>query len=455
MPEHVLNGADMTLWRLIGKEILHRKGNFALSVVGVTVAVGSLVATVAVLKLHDLRTGQIIARKTAETEAVVRQRKNDADRRAAELKEAYRKIMLQFGYNLAILPADEPVVPYGVQGVPTKTMDESAVKTLSGSGIMTVQHLLPILRSRQVVIHDDQRLEVFLVGTRGEIPIAHRDVKKPLLASVGTGEIILGADVAAELGVDRGETVRLIDRQFKVAKVYDRRGSGDDVTAWIDLATAQAMLGRKGRINAILALSCLCTGAQLDNITKDIVRILPGTRVHVETTNAIIRYEARVRAAEEARSQVLQAARDGREDIERAKAARAELKGQIEAVTAWLAPLVLVVAAIWTGLLALGNVRDRRVEIGVLRALGLRSGQVLVVFLARAAGVGVIGALLGYLAGSLAAGAWRGDPPAGETFSPLMLAVVVVAAPLLSVLAGWAPATLASRQDPAEVLREE
>jgi hypothetical protein len=445
----------MTLWRLVGKEILHRKGNFLLFALSAVAAVGCLVAAVTLLRAHDLRTEQIVQDRIAETRAEVARRRAEARRRAAELNEAYRKIMLKFGYNLFILPAEEEMVPLHVQGTPSKYMDEQAVRTLAESGIITVRHLLPVLQQKQILIAGDRRREVFLIGTRGEVPLAHLAPKKPLRLAVAPGEIIVGHDVHRELGVNVGDTVRAVDRDFKVAKVYEARGDRDDSSVWIDLAVAQRLLAQPGRINGILALSCICTRAQLDEIRKQIVQILPGTQVRVKTSSAVIRYEARVRAAEEADAQVRLAQRRGEADVARAWQARAELRGQLESFAAWAVPMILLASAAGMAVLAVMNVRQRRCEIGILRALGLRSRQIFAAFLAKALLAGMAGACVGYAAGFLAAAAWPDAPPAGRIFDPLPLVTVLVLAPALSMLACWAPAILAARQDPAVVLREQ
>jgi len=445
----------MTLWRLVRREITHRKLNFALGVLSVLAAAGSLAATVTLLRAHDVRTEKLVGEKIAEVNKEVARRRRIANQRAAELEEAYRKIMLKFGYNLLILPAGQSVTDYHVGGGAEATMPESTVKTLSESGIMTVRHLLPIVQRKQVLVAGGRRKEAYLVGCRGEVPLAHRDPKKPLLATVPAGKIILGHEVARELGVTPGETVRTLDVDFEVFKVYEARGNQDDFSAWIELAEAQKLLGLEGRITGILALSCLCTHAELDTITRDIARILPGTRVHTMVNDAVIRYESRVRAAEEANDRKRLAMLQGDADIQREKDSRAELKAEIQGLTGWIVPLVLVASALAVALLALGNVRDRRREIGVLRALGLRSRQVFAVFLAKAVLTGIVGACAGYTIGFAAAAAWAKSLTLGQIFNPLVPSVVVPAAAALAALASWAPATLAARQDPAVVLREE
>jgi putative ABC transport system permease protein len=107
-------------------------------------------------------------------------------------------------------------------------------------------------------------------------------------------------------------------------------------------------------------------------------------------------------------------------------------------------------------LLAFTNVRDRAGEIGILRALGVGTGRIFGLFLARAVLVGLLGAVLGWAAGSLA-GAWWGEEPGAQgtaLFEPAQLLLVVLAAPLLCALASLVPALLAARCDPAIVLRE-
>ena len=74
-----------------------------------------------------------------------------------------------------------------------------------------------------------------------------------------------------------------------------------------------------------------------------------------------------------------------------------------------LVPVVMVGAAVWVALLSWGNVRERRPEIGILRALGLGSRQILLVFLSRAVLMGLAGGGLGCAAGVLIGAFWRED----------------------------------------------
>ena len=218
---------------------------------------------------------------------------------------------------------------------------------------------------------------------------------------------------------------------------------------WISLSEAQELLGKPGLINGILALDCTCdTVNRLGRIRPEIARILPDTQVVEFASQALARAEARQRAADEARA-----------SIQREKEGRDKLRAEREALADVLVPVVVVGSGVWIGLLALANVRDRRGEIGILRALGLRSRQILLIFLGKAVATGLAGACLGYLAGRLVGILWReapGAPPIHLALvDPRLLLVVLAAAPLLAALASWLPAISAAQQDPATVLREE
>jgi putative ABC transport system permease protein len=162
----------------------------------------------------------------------------------------------------------------------------------------------------------------------------------------------------------------------------------------------------------------------------------------------LTRAEARQRAATEAQT-----------SIQREKEGRAKLRGEREALVAVLVPVLLLGSSLWIGLLALANVRERRGEIGILRALGLQARQILLIFLGKAVVIGLGGAAFGYIVGWAIGTLWRdapGAPPIQISFVDLrLLLLVLVATPVLAALACWLPAMSATQQDPAVVLREE
>jgi len=425
----------MTLGRLVVKEILHRKLNSAMALVSVTAAVASLVGALTVLRAHDLRTNEIIARKEAEVQEMMRKMEDD-----------YRKIMKKLGFNLLIIPREQKLDDFYAEQYASKYMPEEYVDRLVESRIMSIRHLLPSLQ--QKLKWPERERTIILMGVRGEVPLPYRTPREPMVQPVPPGTMVVGYELHRSLGLSVGDRVKLLGREFTVSRLHPERGNKDDITVWINLAEAQELLGKKGKINAILALECFCFGSRLAEIRQEITRILPDTQVIELATEVLVRAEARERAA-----------RTAREALEAEKKNRAEHRAEIEAFASVLVPLVVVVCALWIGLLAFGNVRQRRPEIGILHAIGVCSRDILLIFLARAMLMGFVGAIVGYFVGLVAGGVW-GKLPAGGAwraafFDLRLFLAVLVLAPLLAAFASWIPAMMAAQQDPAVVLREE
>jgi putative ABC transport system permease protein len=367
----------VTLGYLVRRELGHRPVNLALSLLAVALAVAGLVGGLRLLNLHDQRTEQLLTVQQSALEAAM-----------AKLEDDYRKITMKMGFNVLILPKAQNLGDLFAEDYAQHFMPEEYVMRLAKSPIITVQHLLPSLQ--QKLVWPEQKRTILLIGTRGEVPLmAGQDSKKPMQAMVAAGSIVLGYELHAGPGLKVGDKVTLLGRELTVAKTQAQQGTKDDITAWIDLKEAQDLLKCPDQINGILALECKCAWADLAKVRAEIAGILPDTQVIEFRTQALVRAEARQRAEEEALAAVATA-----------KTQRADLRLEREHLLAILMPLIVLGAAAWVGLLALANVRERQVEIGVWRALGLGSGKLLGLFLSRALMVGALGGGLGLLAGA-------------------------------------------------------
>ena len=219
------------------------------------------------------------------------------------------------------------------------------------------------------------------------------------------------------------------------------------------------MLGLQNLVHAILALECNCAAKdRIGQIRSELADILPGTQVIERGSTALARAEARNKAKETAVAALEREKKSAEETIHREREGRENLRQHREGLAAILVPLVVVGSALLIGLLAFGNARQRKSEIGILRAIGARSLQILSMFLGKALLIGVVGAVVGYLAGFAVGAAW-GDrlsaQPASALFLPGALLLAMVMAPLLSAVASWIPALMAARQDPALILQED
>ena len=417
----------MSVWPLIFREIGHRKFNFVLALGAVSAAVATLIAAVTLLRADELRASQILAQKQEEVKKA-----------GEDLEEAMRQITKGLGFNVLILPEDQDLNELHLEGALSKTMPEEFVNRLAKSSIVTVQHLLPTVIRK--ITWPERQWPVILCGVRGEVPILHATPKQPILDLVPEGRMVLGYEVQRKLRLAPGDSVTLLGRGFTVQKSYEQRGNADDSTVWINLAEAQALLGLQNLIHAILALECHCVGDRIAVIRKEIASVLPGTQVIERGPPALARAEARTKARTAAV-----------ESLKREIEARSALRRQREHFTAVLLPVVTTGAAIWVGLLALGNVRQRRHEIGIMRALGYRSPQILAVFLGKALVVGMASAVIGCACGMSISGSWLG----GAVVQPIWLAAAAGLALTISFLGTWIPAVWATRQDPAVILQDE
>ena len=297
-----------------------------------------------------------------------------------------------------------------------------------------------------VPLEGSERGERGLIGTRGEVPFAHKSPKKPILQPINPGEIVLGYELWQTMKLTVGDTVTLMGKDFTVKKCHSQRGTKDDISAWVPLATAQTLLKLPGKINTIYELECSCALADLGKVREEIVGVLPETQVKEFGTIALARAEARKKAAAKGKADIAQATQNGLQAVAEERASRADLREERERFGAILLPLVVVACVMWVALMSYLNVLARRQEIGILRALGVRARVITHLFVLRAGLTGLLGGVIGGLV-SIAMG--------GLQAGPTVLIAVVASAPIVGIAAGWPPAVFAGLQDPAEILQKE
>lgn len=101
-------------------------------------------------------------------------------------------------------------------------------------------------------------------------------------------------------------------------------------------------------------------------------------------------------------------------------------------------------------------VRERTAEVGLLRTLGARRGQILAIFLTEATALATLGGLSGLIIGSAVGIALSWAVPALPTHTPWLYALAaVLLAAAVGLTAGALPASRAARLDPIESLRAE
>ena len=463
----------MTLFRLLVAEIRYRKLNFVLSLLAVVVAVMLFVAGPMLVDGYQQQTQSELSEwqeRVGEAENLVEAAKAEMGKvqkqtaaELARLGDETRKTMLGMGFNLVIVPAGTNMSDFWAADFADRYMPQEYVGRLAKDRRLTlVTHLVATLQGR---IEWENR-KVLLVGYLPETPQAHLAAKKPMGYEVRPGTALLGHELGR--GRKEGEKITVLGREFTIARLLPEQGSKEDISIAVHLGDAQALLRKPGQINQIMALDCQCPGANLALIRGQLARILPQTQISEFRSIAVARAEQR--ALVEAKQQEILAGMqenvrqreqifaERRQVLEKMEASRFRVLGIIETLTDVVTPLVVLASAVWVGLLALANVRQRRTEIGLLRALGKGSGRIATLFLGKAVLTGAVGAVLGVLLGAGIA-RWLGTRAleVSADYFPLRLDILLCAlggAPLVSAVASYLPTLTALLEDPAVVLRE-
>jgi ABC-type antimicrobial peptide transport system permease subunit len=239
----------------------------------------------------------------------------------------------------------------------------------------------------------------------------------------GRREIIVGRMAADKIGVEVGDTLRLLNSNFRVVGIYETGTAFEDAGVVIGLREAQSITGKLRQVQFYLV--SLRDPDQVDAVQADLEAAFPD--LDFALTSELTESASDFRVMQEMADQ-------------------------------------LSLAAVFIGALGMLNtmlmsVLERTREIGVLRSLGWRRRQVLWMILKESLVLGVIGGFfgiplgmgLGLLVGT--AGIWGGalEP----TYTPRLFVQAVVVAAVAGVIGGLYPAWRATRMRPVEALRYE
>ena len=338
-------------------------------------------------------------------------------------QRATARLTRDLGFNVLIVPNNTDMADFWREDLTRGEMSEEYLHRLANSGLMTVRHLVARLQKK---IQWRGR-SILLTGVLPEVPVAHRSQRSPMSPSIAPGRAYVGFELARSMSIKVGDSLRFSDKRLVVKRRLLENGNKDDIRIYAHLHDVQQILDKPGRINEIEALGCVCYGGQsLGRIREDIARALPGTLVVDFTSIAT---------------------------------AEAETRRMVEKQASLIIPTVLLAAGTWIALLALGNVRERRAEIGILHAMGVGRGTIAAVFIGKALLLGLVGATLGFVVGTWLALHFGPQvfPLTTGKMTPafVLFAWSLILAPSLCVLATYLPTLLAVTQGPTDVLGDE
>lgn len=250
-------------------------------------------------------------------------------------------------------------------------------------------------------------------------------------AEVGAGEILIGTELASDLSLRRGDKLRVstasapVPTTLTVSGIFDLGNKGANArTTYVALRTAQSLLGLPGGVTVLDVtvddvyaaermaqwLSAL-TGVQADSWIRTNQQFFSAVSAQT-TANTAIRFFVGLSVAFGIAS-------------------------------------VLVVSVV-----------QRSREIGILRAMGIRRGQVMRIFLIQGGLLGLAGSVAGSAVGAGALLLWLrtvraadGSPMFPLEWDPRLYAMALALATLTGLLAAVAPALRAARLDPVVAIR--
>ncbi len=243
-------------------------------------------------------------------------------------------------------------------------------------------------------------------------------------------DILIGTDLASELGVEVGDKLRLTTaggavNTLVVIGIFDLGNKGaNQRTTFVALHTAQSLLGLVGGVTSLEV-------TVRDVYAAEVIaqRITAATGVEADSW---IKTGAQFFAAVSAQT-----------------TANTAIRFFVGLSVAFGIASVLVVVVV-----------QKSREIGILRAMGISQGQVLRVFLLQGGLLGLGGSLVGSAIGSLALLLWQhyalntdGTPLFPLVFNPALFVSALLLATLTGLAAAFAPALRAARLDPVVAIR--
>ncbi len=286
----------------------------------------------------------------------------------------------------------------------------------------------PSVTGSAVVVRGDATRVVLLTGMEPDlhyriVPLPEKIVRGS--ARVTGTDILIGTELASDLGVGVGDRLRVtgtggVNTLLTIAGIFDLGNKGANArTTFLALRTAQALANLPGGVTTI------------DVTVQEVYA--------AETMARAIAAASSVQADSwiSTNAQFFSA-------ISAQSMSNTSIRFFVALSVAFGIASVLVVSVV-----------QKSREIGILRAMGITRGQVMRVFLLQGGLLGLGGALVGSVIGTIALVVWQktvlsadGTPMFALVFSVALFGWTLTLATLTGLLAAVAPARRAARRDP-------
>lgn len=234
-------------------------------------------------------------------------------------------------------------------------------------------------------------------------------------------QAVVGALTAELLKLKVGDEIPLNGSVLVVSGILEETGSSEDYQVMVPLATLQKVYNKEGLISSV-EIRALCNACPVELIALALNQNIPGIKALA---------------------------------VKQIANTEMDLVQKVNRLMLSLAGITLVIGVFGVVNTMMTSVHERTRDIGIMRAVGASRRQIIQVFMYEALVIGVIGGVLGYLAGTLLAygigplifeGASISYIP---QFIPLSLGIAVAVAAVATVY----PALRATRIRIAEAFR--
>ena len=342
-----------------------------------------------------------------------------------------RKIMREQGLNLYIFPKGTNLIDfYSANNTPS--FPENYVNVLAGSKTFdAVRHLTGILQVKYPDWRDPNGSshQILLIGYKDEAMQRFLPEQELMGTDVEKGTVHVGSLLARNIPEGSLFKIKGSDGKeytFKIAKRFGEGKGMIDQGVAFNLEDLQTVLGMEGQINKIEALGCVCRDGRINNARKQVQAIFADLEVTEISSIADARENQRL---------------------------------MMNKYGSFIIPFVVLASLLITGLLFYQNVTARTREIGLMKAMGTSNWGIVLMFLAKACIIGLVGGIIGFLLGSLIAEyfgkeIFRFTAPDIKPLWNLFLFTILLF-PVLWMLASWIPALKATQVDAARTLSQE
>ncbi len=463
----------MRISRLVFAEIVGRPLSFLLSMTVVIVAAVLFIAGPTIIRGYAADTRQQLHRLQTQTREQLEQLQQETDKQLAELDKRTTRIMRDMGVNLRIVHRDTKFGDLYTDFVAVDFPEDYVHKLATAPRVEAIVHLIATLQEK---IRWNGRTAL-LIGMQPVLTHSQKNAEMQHLAQpVEPGTVVVGHELAMGLSrdglaqadtnqsgtLDAGDQLDVLGTTFRVAQVRPEAGTLEDVQLVLELHDAQQLVGKPGRIHQIMALNCKCRGNRMTVIRAELEGVLPDTKVTEHLSQATAREMQRDLVEKQHQRQMELLRTQGAKTLQEVQSNRQRGEQALTSLVSILLPLEVLVAAMVVGLMTWLNVRERRHEIGLLRALGKGTGHIASLFLVKGLMVGLSGGVVASLVCLAIYGLVSGPARPAESaldlslFRPSasLLWLTLLGAPVVTAMASYLPMLSAVTQDPARILTE-